>query len=193
MIAAVDISSSASGSLQTTAALADSADAATTVSTTATVSITAPPVLHIATSGTPSGAAAGTTYGLTLVPSLGGSPSGPAYHDPILTATLPSGETSAAAPSVIGWSCALSSGDTVLTCISTAAPIPAGTSLADLTATVDIASSAAGSLQTSATPWTRRPGDRRRSHRHGGRDSRPRAPHLPLGHAVRPPLARTTA
>jgi hypothetical protein len=149
--ATVDISSSASGSLQTTAALADSADAATTVSTTATVSVTAPPVLHIATSGTPSGAAAGTTYGLTLVPSLGGSPSGPAYHDPILTATLPSGETFAAAPSVIGWSCALSSGDTVLTCISTAAPIPAGTSLADLTATVDIASSAAGSLQTSAT------------------------------------------
>jgi hypothetical protein len=149
--ATVDISSSASGSLQTTAALADSADAATTVSTTATVSVTAPPVLHVATSGTPSGAAAGTTYGLTLVPSLGGSPSGPAYHDPILTATLPSGETFAAAPSVIGWSCALSSGDTVLTCISTAAPIPAGTSLADLTATVDIASSAAGSLQTSAT------------------------------------------
>lgn len=149
--ATVDISSSASGSLQTTAALADSADAATTASTTATVSVTAPPVLHVATSGTPSGAAAGTTYTLTLVPSLGGSPAGPAYSDPILTATLPAGETFAAAPTVAGWSCALSGGGTVLTCTSTAAPIPAGTSLADLTATVDIASSAAGSLQTSAT------------------------------------------
>jgi hypothetical protein len=149
--ATVDIAASASGSLQTTAALADSADAATTASTTATVTVTAHPVLHVATSGTPSGAAAGTTYGLTLVPSLGGSPAGPAYNDPILTTTLPTGETFAAAPTVTGWTCALSGGGTVLTCTSTAAPIPAGTSLADMTATVDIASSAAGSLQTSAT------------------------------------------
>ena len=149
--ATVDISSSASGSLQTTAALADSADAATTASTTATVNVTAPPVLHVATSGTPSGAAAGTTYGLTLVPSLGGSPAGPAYNDPILTATLPSGETFASAPSATGWSCGLSGDGTVLTCTSTAAPIPAGTSLADVTATVDISSSASGTLISGAS------------------------------------------
>jgi hypothetical protein len=149
--ATVDISSSASGYLQSTVSLADAADQATTVNASATVDATAPPALHLTASGTPAGAAAGTTYSLTLVPSLVGAPAGTAYHDPSITATLPAGETFAAAPSATGWSCALSDGDAVLTCASTLAPIVAGTALADVTATVDISSSASGVLQTAAS------------------------------------------
>jgi hypothetical protein len=146
----VDIASSSSGTLVSDAYLADGADAATPVSTSASVDVTGPPVLDLSTSGTPVGAAVGTSYSLTLSSALGSS-GGPAYNDPILTTTLPSGETFAGVPTATGWNCALSGGSTVLTCTSTLASIPAGTPLADLTATVDIASSAAGSLQTSAT------------------------------------------
>jgi hypothetical protein len=147
--ATVDISASASGSLQTSAALADAGDGATTVSATATVDVTGPPVLAVSTSGTPSKEVVGSTYTLTISSSLGDAPAGPADHDPVLTATLPAGETFTAAPSPAGWSCALSAGDTVLTCTSTLAPIPAGTSFADVTATVDIA--ATGSLETAVS------------------------------------------
>jgi hypothetical protein len=147
--ATVDIASA--GSLQTTVSLADSLDGATTASATATVEATGPPKLDLSSSGTPSGATRGTSYLLTLSSSLGGSPAGPAYSDPTLTAILPAGETFAAAPSPASWSCGLSAGDTVLTCTSTGAPIAAGAALADVSATVDIASTAAGPLETTAS------------------------------------------
>jgi hypothetical protein len=153
--ATVDISPAASAPLRTTMALADGGDAATTVSTTATVDVTARPVLELTTSGTPSAAAAGTGYGLTLSPSLAASPAGPAYNDPTLTATLPGGETFASPPSVTGWDCWLNGDATMLTCGSDlatiATPIAAGTALAEVTTTVDISSAAAGSLETQAS------------------------------------------
>jgi hypothetical protein len=153
--ATVEISAFASGALQTGVSLADPADQATAVSTTAAVDVTAPPVLELSTSDTPSAAAAGTSYNLTLIPSLAASPVGPAYNDPTLTAILPGGETFAAAPSVTGWSCGLHAASTVVTCTSTLAtittPIAAGTALPAVLATVDIASGAAGSLETQAS------------------------------------------
>ena len=147
--ATVDISSSASGSLETTASLTDSPDQATTASATATVGVTAPPALSLTASGTPSGAAAGSHYTLTLSPAVGSS-GGTAYTDPTLTATLPSGETFAAAPTPIGSSQALNGSSTVLTCTSTLAPTRRDAH-GSITATVDISSSASGSLQTTAS------------------------------------------
>jgi hypothetical protein len=146
--ATVDISSSASGSLETSAELTDAADLGTPATSIAWVEVTAPPALDVTASGTPSGAAAGTSYQLTLSPSLGSAPAGPAYNDPTLTASLPAGETFAFAPSATGWSCARSAGGRVLTCTSTMAPISAGSTLPSVSATVDIASTASGSLQT---------------------------------------------
>jgi len=150
--ATVEISPIASGPLQAAVSLADSADQATPATTTATVDVTAPPVLRLTTSGTPVGAAAGTQYTVTLVPSLGGAPGGPAYDDPVLIATLPVGETFAAAPSVTGWSCSLSAGNALLTCTSTLATIVAGAALPDVSATVDISAEApVVSLETEAS------------------------------------------
>ena len=146
--AMVDIA--ATGSLETTASLADSADLATAATATATVDVTATPTLVLSTSGTPSAAAAGTSYELTLRSALDGPPAGAAYDDPTLFATLPGGETFAAAPSATGWSCSLSAGATVITCAPTVAPTAPGTAFPDVTATVDIAASASGSLQTIA-------------------------------------------
>jgi hypothetical protein len=148
--ATVDISSSTTGSLETTASLSDNADLAAPATSAASVDVTPPPALVITTSGTPSGASAGSSYDLTLSSSLGAS-GGPAYNGPTLAVTLPSGETFAAAPNSTGWSCSLSVGDTVLTCTSNLAPIAAGTALPDVTATVDIASTARGTLQSTAS------------------------------------------
>ena len=47
-----------------------------------------------------------------------------------------------------GWTCALSGGSRVLTCISTAAPIAAGAPLAPVTVAVRISSGTSGDLQT---------------------------------------------
>jgi hypothetical protein len=124
---------------------------ATTAVADATVDVTATPVLAVTTSGAPGAAAAGTSYSLTLSSSLNDAPAGPAYHQPTLTATLPSGEMFAEAPSVTGWSCELSDGSMVLSCDSTSAPIAAGASLAGVTATVDIASSALGTYQAAVS------------------------------------------
>jgi hypothetical protein len=148
--ATVNIAPSATGSLETGASLADSADLATAATATATVDVTPDPDLDISSSGTPPDAAAGSSYTLTLSSSLGAS-GGPAYNGPTLAATLPSGETFAAAPNATGWSCSLSVGDTVLTCTSTLAPIAAGTVLPSVTVTVDTASKALGMLQTTAS------------------------------------------
>jgi hypothetical protein len=148
--ATVDISPAASETLRTAVSLADSSDAAAAANAWASVEVTAPPALHIATTGTPAAAAAGTSYTLTLSPSLGAYPAGPAYTDPTLTATLPTGETFAAAPTATGWSCALSAADTVVTCTSSLVPIPAGTALPSLTATVEAGATAAGTLTTTA-------------------------------------------
>jgi hypothetical protein len=148
--AIVDVSASATGTSTVTASLTDATDLAAAADASASVGVTAPPALGVATWGTPAGAAAGTSYSLTLGPSLGGSPAGPAYHNPILFAILPPGETFGAAPSATGWSCALSVSDSVLTCTSTLAPIAAGTTLPGVTTTVDISSTALGTLQTTA-------------------------------------------
>jgi len=114
-------------------------------------SVTTSPALQLETAGTPSRAAAGSSYTLRLTASLS-SADGPAYGDPQLTATLPAGETFTAAPTGGPWSCSLASGGTVLSCTSTAAtPIAAGTALATVTAGVDIAAAASGTLTTAVS------------------------------------------
>ena len=157
--AGVSISADATtGTDTTTASLTDSADHAASVTRTATVSVTDTPVLALTTSGTPTRAEVGTDYTLTLDPSI----SGTAYHDPQLTVSLPAGETFSADPSASGWSCSLSGGTATLTCTATTpATLPA------ITATVDIAGSAAPGTDTttatltdggdSAAPVTRSP------------------------------------
>ena len=131
--------------------------------------MTAPPLLEVGTSGAPAGAA-GTGYSLGLSSSVG-SAGGPAYNEPILTAhPAVLGETSGA-HLIGGWSCGLDAGSTALTCTSST-PIPAGTALAGVTATVDIPPAASADLQTTVSlstpptwrhrrpqppPWTRRP------------------------------------
>ena len=86
--ATVDISAEAPfGSLETEVSLLDSADLATAATAAAWVDVTADPLLQVTTSGTPSGAAAGTTYSLGLGGSMGSAagpriatrPSPPAY------------------------------------------------------------------------------------------------------------------
>ena len=146
---AVLIGGSASGNLEMTASLSDSADLGTTADASATVDVTATPVLQVTTSGTPSGAAAGSSYSLTLSPSVG-SAGGSAYNDPTLYATLLSGESFDAVPTASGWSCSLNVDSTVLTCTASTAPISAGTALTDVVATVDVGTSASGSLLTLA-------------------------------------------
>ena len=122
----------------------DAADLATTVSTSATVNVTAPPVLELSAAVAPSAAAAGTSYSLTLIPSLGGFAGRPRVQRPdALTATLPGGESFANAPSATGWNCELKRRrNPVLTCTSTlatiATPITTGTSLPEVIATVEI-------------------------------------------------------
>ncbi|MDA8341308.1 MAG: hypothetical protein M0007_03675, partial [Actinomycetota bacterium] len=112
-----------------TATVTDGADGASAATTSDTVSVTTAPVLAVTTSGTPSNASYGSSYVLTVTPSVGAS-GGPASNDPVVTVTFPTGESFAAAPTPTGYGCVLSSGNTVLTCTSTAAtPISAGTSL----------------------------------------------------------------
>ena len=116
----------------------------------ATFTVTADPILDISLSGMPAGAAPGSSYTLTLTASFDPS-GGPAHNDPTLTASLPPGETFVSLPSPDGWTCALSAGDTVLTCTSTAGtPIPAGTVLPAVSVAVTISSTASGNLTTTA-------------------------------------------
>ncbi|MHB1891663.1 MAG: IPT/TIG domain-containing protein, partial [Acidimicrobiales bacterium] len=86
-----------------------------------------------------------------MSPSISSS-GGPADHAPIVTSTLPSGETYSAAGSGTGWGCVLSSSNTVDTCTySGSLPISAGAALGTISATVDVGSSASGSLTTNTT------------------------------------------
>ena len=148
----VDISSSAgAGAHTTTATLSDATDGAAPLTKTTTVTVTAVPVLSLTTSGTPSGALAGSSYTLTLSPGTTVA-GGPADHVPTLTATLPAGETFTSTPSPAGWTCGLFNGTRTLTCVSThSTPIAAGSSLGSVTAGVSIASGASGSLTMNAT------------------------------------------
>jgi large repetitive protein len=145
----------ASGAAGTTAndwASVVSNDAPTAVATASGTIEPVAPVMVLSTSGTPATAGPGTSYHLTLVPSLAASPAGPADHGPVLTVTLPAGETFAAsAPTPAGWSCAVTSGATVLTCTSTApVPVAAGTALGPVTVGVYVGS-VTGTLTTTAT------------------------------------------
>jgi hypothetical protein len=147
----VVIASGARGTLTTNASLADSSDDATTAPATAAVVVTAAPLLALSTSGTPASASAPSTYTLTLTPSLRAS-GGTAWNDPVLTATLPTGESfQSPVPTPVGWSCAYSSANSDLQCTSTAAPVTAGSALGAVSVTVDIASSASGTLTTIVT------------------------------------------
>jgi hypothetical protein len=147
----VVIASGARGTLTTNASLADSSDDATAAPTAATVLVTGAPVFALTTSGTPASASAPSTYTLTLTPSLRAS-GGTAWNDPVLTATLPTGETfQSPVPTPAGWSCAYSSANSDLQCTSTAAPVTAGSALGPVSVTVDIASSASGTLTTIVT------------------------------------------
>ncbi len=148
----VVIAPGARGSLTTNASLSDSPDGAATTSVTASVTVTAPPVLALTTSGTPTSAAPSSSYTLTLAPSLG-TLGGAAYGGPTLSAALPSGESfQSPAPVPTGWACTYSAGNTRLDCTSTgAAPTAAGSSLGAVNVTVDIAAGATGTLTTTAT------------------------------------------
>ncbi|HMK96734.1 MAG TPA: hypothetical protein VK425_04245 [Acidimicrobiales bacterium] len=149
--ATVIVGSSAAGSLTTTATLSDVGDAAASATAYAFVDATPTPGLALSLSGVPVEASANSAYSISLSASL--SSAGPAYHDPVMTVDLPGGETFASpAPSPAGWGCALSLDNTVLACTSTASgTIGAGISLGTVAATVDIAPSARGTLQTTAS------------------------------------------
>jgi hypothetical protein len=148
----VNIALGTSGTKATTASLSDTSDGATTVTGSPSVVVAVAPVMVLSTSGTPATAGPGTSYHLTLVPSLAASSAGPADHEPVLKVTLPAGETfPAAAPTPAGWSCAVTSGATVLTCTSTApVPVAVGTALGPVTVEVYVGS-VTGTLTTTAT------------------------------------------
>ncbi|HTW05945.1 MAG TPA: hypothetical protein VME46_00440 [Acidimicrobiales bacterium] len=150
--ATIYVSASATlGQLTNDAALSDTADGATTSFANSTVTITSPPGLTLTLSTSPSPVSANTSYGLTISSGLGSA--GPAYHDPQLAVDLPSGETFASpAPTPSGWTCALSSGNSVLNCTATeSGTIGAGTALGGVTTTVLIASGTSGHLATEAS------------------------------------------
>jgi len=148
VVTAVTISGTASGELQAMGQLSDAADGATTSSQSASTDVTAPPVLALTSSGTPSSASAGTGYDLELVPSIASG--GPAYHEPSLQVLLPTGETFPdPVPAPNGWDCSLPS-STDLSCTSTATLPASSGSLGDVSATVEISSSATGTLSTDA-------------------------------------------
>ena len=140
----VEISPSAlAGVDTTTATLSDATDGATPVSKTASVTVTSVPVLGLTSSGTPAQAEVGTSYTLTLTPTVTGT----AYHHSKLTATLPTGETFAPLPTITGWSCGLSGGTETITCTSTT-----DSGLKPVTVTVDVSPSAeTGAHTTTAT------------------------------------------
>ncbi|HET9058814.1 MAG TPA: hypothetical protein VFN61_02750, partial [Acidimicrobiales bacterium] len=147
--ATVNISSGADGPLTTDASMTDSTDAATAFQTTATVNATATPVLGFTTSGTPVTAQSGSNYQVTFNASVS-SGGGPTYNGLTMTVRLPAGETFGSAPTVTGWTCAVSGNNDVLTCTTTSNSIAAGTSLGAVTAKVDIGD-VSGALTTSAT------------------------------------------
>jgi hypothetical protein len=113
--------------------------------------ITARPVLALTVSGAPTSVAAGGSYTLTLSAAVT-SAGGPAANDPVISITLPAGETFTAAPTEAGWDCAVSAGGSTLTCTSTAAtPMAPGTSLDNLTVVIDVDAAASGTLPLSAS------------------------------------------
>ena len=150
VVANVKIATGGSGTLQTDVTLSDTTDQAVAVIRQATVTATADPLLSLTTSGTPTGASAGTSYTLTLSPTT--QPiAGPVYHDPTLSATLATGLTFAAAPTPTGWDCSLSNSSKTLTCTyDTTTPVVAGKPMPTVTATVTIAPGASGTLSETA-------------------------------------------
>jgi hypothetical protein len=150
VVATVQVGAASLGTETATASLSDSADLATGATATVSTEVTADPVLQLVTAGTPSGAAQGTDYSLSLAPSLGPAPGGPAYSNPLLTVTLPAGERFSAAPNALGWSCSLGTGG-ALTCLATVAPVAAGTALTPVVVPVQISAAATGDLETTAS------------------------------------------
>ena len=126
----------------TTATLSDTGDAATTVTKTAKVTVTGVPTLGLAVSPAVTHASAGTTYTLTLAPSVTGT----AYHDPTLTVTLPAGEKFTGAPTLATWTCTVSATGLTLTCTSKRL-----SSLEAVKATVKITAGTTGTHQATAT------------------------------------------
>ncbi len=109
--------------------------------------VTANPVLDLTVSGIPPGIAAGGEYTVTLTAGL--SPAGgPAYVDPVITFSLSGSQTFVATPSAAGWSCSVTAGGTLLTCVSSAVvPVAAGTFPGSVSVTVDVSELASGGLQ----------------------------------------------
>ncbi len=137
------------GSLSATTTLSDTTDGAVTVSTGTTITIVATPVLSVTTTS-PAGAVVGSTASVAVSPSLSSS-GGPAFSDPQVVVDAPSGATFTTAPTPAGWTCVLGTGNTVLTCTSTATtPIAAGSALGVIDATVTF-SSTPGAQTTTAT------------------------------------------
>jgi len=101
------------------------------------------PVLSLSTPGTPSDAPVGSSYTLTLSPSV----SGTATHFPTLVVTVPPGERFGAAPAPSTWTCELSNGAKTLTCTANAT-----STLSTVAVSVEVATTAAlGPYRAAAT------------------------------------------
>jgi len=109
--------------------------------------VTANPILDLTVSGIPSHLTAGSEYTVTLTAGL--SPAGgPAYDDPVITFSLSGPQAFVSTPSVPGWSCSVTVGGTLLTCLSTAVvPVEPGAFLGSVHVTVDVSELATASLQ----------------------------------------------
>jgi hypothetical protein len=146
----VDIAAGARNELTTAASLSDVNDAASATTANASVVVTPSPVLLLSVSGTPPGATGDNSYVLELYPALG-SAGGQAYDQPMMSVTLPTGETFSSPMTTTGWSCTVPLGSSITCTHNQSTPIPAGTSLGSVTVKVNVAASASGTLTTAAT------------------------------------------
>ena len=149
-----NVSAGASGNVSSTGTAQSSDGASATAVDSANVGHPAPPTLNV-TATAPSQTYAGQDYTLMISPTVS-SGGASAADDPEIESILPAGEVFAAAPSPAGYACALSTtavADDTLTCTSTATtPVPAGTALGTIDASVAVAPGAPpGTLSTTTT------------------------------------------
>ncbi|MHB1508056.1 MAG: IPT/TIG domain-containing protein [Acidimicrobiales bacterium] len=125
---------------------------ATSVSATDYAAANEPPapVLGL-TSSAPSDATSPGTFAYILQPSVTSS-GGQASSDPVVTVSLPSGESFSAAATPTDWSCVLSNASTSESCTySGTTPIAPGAPIATIPLTVDVAAGTSGDQTINAT------------------------------------------
>ena len=141
MSAATSLSS---GNISSSATVTSPDGISASATDNASVAAPPPPALAVQASA-PSLVYVGTTYPLTITPSIS---SGSATNSPVVTAVLAAGETfPASATTQTGYSCSRSKTtvtDDTLTCTPTASPPLAAGPLGTIVATVDVASGATG-------------------------------------------------